>query len=115
MAGIPLAELVNVKIRNSLEHFNEYLDEANLAVSEAKIPPSPMVAYNMILSHWEAFNPRVYPIRVYISSERKFYNMKWSIDLGAMNTEASAIVARLQALPGFSDKESPGALMLRLI
>ncbi len=115
VAGIPLAELVNVKIRNSLEHFDEYLDEANLAVSEVKIPPSPMVAYNMVLSHWEAFNPRVYPIRVYISSERKFYNMKWSVDLGAINTEASAIVARLQALPGFSDKESPGALMLRLI
>jgi hypothetical protein len=99
---------------NTLEHFDEYLDEANLAVSEAKTPPSPMAAYNMVLSHWEVFSPRVYPIRVYVSSERKFYNMKWSVDLGVMNTEASAIVERLLALPGFSAKEGPGALMLHL-
>lgn len=112
--GIPLAELVNVKVRNTLEHFDEYLDEANLAVTEAKTPPSPRAAYNMILSHWEVISPRVYPIRVYISSERKFYNMKWSVDLGAINVEASAIVARLSALPGFSAKEGPGALMLHL-
>jgi len=114
LGGISLAELVNVKVRNTLEHFDEYLDEANLAVSEAKVPPSPMAAYNMVLSHWEVFSPRIYPIRVYISSERKFYNMKWSVDLGAMNTEASAIVDRLLALPGFSDKDGPGGLMLHL-
>jgi hypothetical protein len=114
LAGIPLAELINVKVRNTLEHFDEYLDEANLTVSEAITPPSLMAAYNMVLSHWEVFSPRVYPIRVYISSERKFYNMKWSVDLGAMNAEASAIVARLLALPEFSDKEGPGALMLHL-
>ncbi len=114
VVGIPLAELLNAKVRNTLEHFDEYLDEANLAVTNAKTPPSRMAAYNMVLSHWEVFSPRVYPIRVYISSERKFYNMKWSVDLGAMNAEASAIVARLLALPDFSDKEGPGGLMLPL-
>lgn len=114
LTGIPLVELVNVKVRNTLEHFDEYLDEANLAVSEAKVPPSPMAAYNIVLSHWEIFNPRIYPIRVYISSERKFYNMKWSVDLGAMNTEASAIVDRLLTVPGLSYKEGPGGLMLHL-
>lgn len=114
LTGIPLAELVNVKVRNTLEHFDEYLDEANLAVSEANVPPSPMAAYSLVLSHWEIFNPRIYPIRVYISSERKFYNMKWSVDLGAMNTEASAIVDRLLTVPGFSDKDEPGALMFHL-
>ena len=112
--GIQLVELLNAKVRNTLEHFDEYLDEANLAISEAKVPPSPMAAYNMVLSRWEVFNPRVYPIRLYISSERKFYNMKWSVDLGAMSKEASAIVERLNATLGPGAKDGPGGLMLRL-
>lgn len=111
--GIQLAELLNVKVRNTLEHFDEYLDEANLAISEAKNPPSPMAAYNMVLSRWEVFNPRVYPIRLYISAERKFYNMKWSVDLDAMNREASLVAERLRTYMGVAN-EGPGGLMLRL-
>lgn len=111
--GIHLSELLNAKVRNTLEHFDEYLDEANLKLSEAKNPPSPMAAYNMILSHWEAFDPRVYPIRLYISEERKFYNMKWSVDLDAMNKEASAIAERLKTYMGTAE-EGPGGLMLHL-
>lgn len=110
LEGIDLAELLDQKVRNTLEHFDEYLDEANIEVSEARHPPGAM-AYNVVLSHWEACRPRVYPIRVYISSERKFYNMKWSVDLGAMNVEASAIVQRLRTLPGFSDKDGPGGIL----
>ncbi|WP_199179984.1 hypothetical protein [Chromobacterium sinusclupearum] len=98
--GVHLTELLNVKVRNTLEHFDEYLDEANLTISEAKNPPSPIAAYNMILSHWEAVEPRVYPIRLYISKERKFYNMKWSVDLDAMNKEAAAVAERLMAYMG---------------
>lgn len=113
LEGVVLNELLNAKVRNTLEHFDEYLDEANLAVTEAKTPPSPMAAYNMVLSRWDVFNPRVYPIRVYISEERKFYNMKWSVDLGAMNTEANAVVERLARLMGAA-KEGPGGLMLHL-
>jgi hypothetical protein len=114
VAGIPLTEFLNVKVRNTLEHFDEYLDEVNLAASMDQLPPSPVAADNMVLSHWEVFYPRAYLIRVYISSKRKFYNMKWSVDLGAMNSEASTIGERLRTLPGFSDKENPGALMLHM-
>jgi len=113
LEGVALNELLNAKVRNTLEHFDEYLDEANLAVTEAKKPPSPMAAYNMILSHWDVFNPRMYPIRVYISEERKFYNMKWSVDLGAMNTEAKAVIERLAQFLGVA-KDGPGGLMLPL-
>ena len=112
--GIALNELFNSKVRNTLEHFDEYLDEANLAVSEAKVPPAPMAAYNMVFSHWEVITPRVYPVRLYISSERKFYNMKWSINFDVIHKEASAILERISALPGFSEKEGPGGLMLHL-
>jgi len=111
--GLQLKELLNAKVRNTLEHFDEYLDEANLSISEARRPPSPMAAYNMVLSSWDVFNPRVYPIRLYISSERKFYNMKWSVDLDAMNKEASLVVERLKSSMGAAN-EGPGGLMLRI-
>ncbi len=113
LEGVQLVELLNSKVRNTLEHFDEYLDEANLNISEAKNPPSPMAAYNMVLSSWDVFNPRVYPIRLYISSERKFYNMKWSVDLDAMHKEASSVAERLKNSMG-SAGEGPGGLMLRL-
>ena len=114
LEGIDMVELLNSKVRNTLEHFDEYLDEANLILTDSKSPPAPMAAYNMVLSHWETISPRVYPIRLYISAERKFYNMKWSVDLGAMNTEATAIVERLSAVLGPAAKDGPGGLMLRL-
>lgn len=114
LTGISLTEILNAKVRNTLEHFDEYLDEANIKVTTAKNLPSPMAAYNMVLSHWEVFNPRVYPLRVYISSERKFYNMKWCVDIGAMHSEATAIVDRLAVHPSFSRAEGPGGLMVRL-
>lgn len=111
--GVKLNELLNAKVRNTLEHFDEYLDEANLSISEAERPPSSVAAYNLVLSSWDAFNPRVYPIRIYISSERKFYNMKWSVDLDAMNNEASLVVARLKSSLCNTDGR-PGGLMLRI-
>lgn len=113
LEGLQLNELLNAKVRNTLEHFDEYLDEANLSISEAKNPPSPMAAYNMVLSSWDVFDPRVYPIRLYISSERKFYNMKWSVDLDAMHKEASLVAERLKNSIGAAE-EGPGGLMLRL-
>jgi hypothetical protein len=114
IAGVELTEMLNPKVRNTLEHFDEYLDEANLTLSTAKLLPSPMAAYNMVLSHWEVFSPRVYPVRVYISSEQKFYNMKWSVDIGVIHKEATKLVERLITHPAFANTEGPGGLMIRL-
>lgn len=113
-ASVAMTEILNAKVRNTLEHFDEYLDEANLSVSQAKKPPSPMAAYNMVLSHWEAFSPPVYPIRLYVSVERKFYNMKWSVDIDAMHKEALAILECLAAHAVFAKAEAPGGLMVPL-
>ncbi|MFM1691779.1 hypothetical protein [Aeromonas salmonicida] len=114
IAGIELTEMLNAKIRNSLEHFDEYLDEANLSISTAKSPPSKIALYNILLSHWEATNPRAYPIRVYVSSERKFYNMKWSVDIGKIHKESTAIAERLSAYLGSADPEGLGGMIIPL-
>ncbi|CAK3162433.1 conserved hypothetical protein [Vibrio crassostreae] len=114
IAPIEPKELFNHKVRNTLEHFDEYLDEANVKLTKSPKAPSPMAAYNMILSHWDAFSPRVYPVRLYISSERTFYNMKWSVNIGELHNEAKDIVEKLSKLPRLGGNGEIGALMLRL-
>lgn len=114
IASVELKEILNHKVRNTLEHFDEYLDEANVKITKAKNPPSPMAAYNMIFSHWEAVSPEVYPVRLYVSSEKTFYNMKWSVDIGELYNEAQAILSELENVPGLVQQDGPGGLMLRL-
>lgn len=114
LGSVELKEILNHKVRNTLEHFDEYLDEANLKITKQQTPPSPMAAYNMILSHWEAFNPRVYPVRLYVSSEKTFYNMKWSVNIGELYKEAQQVVSELTKIPGLVQQDGPGGLMLRL-
>jgi hypothetical protein len=112
IAPLQIKELLNHKVRNTLEHFDEYLDESNYDVSR-KAPQGRIAAYNVILSHWEAFSPRVYPIRLYVSSERKFYNMKWDVDIGLIHAEAKTIVEKLRTLKVF-EVEEPDGLMIRI-
>jgi hypothetical protein len=114
IGSIELTEMLNHKVRNTLEHFDEYLDEANLKLSRETHSSSPMAAYNMVFSHWEVTTPSVYPIRLYISSERKFYNLKWSVDIGKIYEETKAILTELKKIPEFSQQEELGGLMIRL-
>ncbi|WP_223530606.1 hypothetical protein [Pseudomonas sp. GL-R-19] len=111
ISSLNIKELLNHKVRNTLEHFDEYLDEANYDLSKKPFQGR-MAVYNMIISHWEAMNPRVYPIRLYVSSEKKFYNMKWSVDIGLIHSEAKSIVDKLvlEIFPG----QEPGGLMLQV-
>ncbi|MBS4088687.1 hypothetical protein [Pseudomonas rustica] len=112
VASLGIKELLNPKVRNTLEHFDEYLDQANYDISK-KAEQGRFAVYNMILSHWEAMSPKVYPIRLYVSSEKKFYNMKWSIDLGLLHSEAISIVEKLKTIDVFSKNEQ-GGLMIRI-
>ncbi|MGF1807892.1 hypothetical protein L4C31_21895, partial [Aliivibrio sifiae] len=42
ISGVGLKEILNHKVRNTLEHFDEYLDEVNLKLTKASKAPSPM-------------------------------------------------------------------------
>jgi hypothetical protein len=112
--GLDLEEILNTKVRNSLEHFDEYLDEVNTNLSVGKPVPAPWAGYNMVLSHWEATNPRVYPIRIYIAAEQKYYNMMYEIDLGKLRGQASSIIERLHSLGLLHSAPEPGGLMVPL-
>lgn len=112
--GIDIKEIKNSKVRNTLEHFDEYIDKENLKLESSDKKVSPFAAYNMALSDWGAFSPPVYPIRLYISKEKKFYNMGFSIDIGKIYEEAKAIIERLNSLDIFNNGTESGGLLIPL-
>lgn len=75
LSGLELKEIYNTDVRNKLEHFEEYLDSMALKLmdNESDINKEYNAAsYNMVFSHWDVIKPHVYPIRLYITSERIF-------------------------------------------
>jgi hypothetical protein len=114
LKGLALDEILNTKVRNSLEHFDEYLDEMNASLAAGEPASAPMAGYNMVLSHWEVTNPRLYPLRIYISAERKYYNMKYAIDLNKLREQAGSIIESLRSCGFLKNIAEPGGLMLRL-
>jgi hypothetical protein len=114
LAGIQLDDILDTKVRNTLEHFDEYLDETNVRLSSGKAPPAPMAAYNMAFSEWGVTVPRCFPLRLYVADERKFYNMKYSIDLARLREQAIAILDRLAVSEFMRGISEPGGLMVRL-
>ncbi|MBI5751533.1 MAG: hypothetical protein HZA59_05235 [Hydrogenophilales bacterium] len=115
LSGIALDELLNIKIRNTLEHFDEYLDEADELLTVKGHPTATLAMSNMVVSHWEHLaGEKIFPIRVYIASERKFYNMKWSIDLGKLHAESQMVVERLKNHPDTKLVTGAGALCVKL-
>ncbi len=113
LKGIDLTEMFNVKVRNSIEHFDEYLDEANLDLNAAATPPAPLAAYNLTFSSWDLMTPRPYPVRLYVADEKKFHNLKYSVDLAKLYDEASAVRSRLLVTPAIAGLQ-PGGLMVTL-
>lgn len=101
-----IQEMFNKKVRNTVEHFAEYLDETNEKHTLYKNEDSYLVAFNLVLSDWQptnnvnipftlyralGFKDPIYPIRIYIAGERRFYNMDWSISIENLSKEARLI------------------------
>lgn len=108
----PLFETSSVEARNSVEHFDQYLDRANLALTTGASPKPGMALYNMVLSSWNVFDKKAFPLKLYVADERRYYNLEWSADLNALYAEAVDLVARVRGLAGFKDHEGPGGLMV---
>lgn len=110
LGDVTLDEILRTKVRDSIEHFDEYLDTMNVEVERGKIV-GPAAAYNIVLSDAGTFDGPLYPIRLYLADSRKFSNMRYSIDLGKIHEEASAILARLKSLGTFPPE--PGGLIIK--
>jgi hypothetical protein len=111
IGSVQLKEILDQKVRNTLEHFDEYMDEAVLELSDPKKRSSPWAAFNLIISGRDVFQPEIHPIKLYIAEERVFSNFKWSINIGRIYEEAAALVAVLIKHPSIAGQEGPGGML----
>ena len=109
---VDFQELTNARLRNTIEHFDEYLDSAVLALSDSKARKSPWAGYNLVVSALTIHDPPVHPIRVYSADDRTYHNFRWSINLDQLCREAAATELILGSHPKNSHTQSPGGAML---
>ena len=112
LANPAISEISVVEARNSVEHFDQYLDRANLALEEGKVQASGVALYNMILSSWKIFDQKAFPLKVYVADERKYFNLEWVADVNAIYEEASDLLNRVKSINDFPVKDGPGGLMV---
>lgn len=116
LCGLTLKEILKPKVRNTLEHFDEYLDEANIELMDPNNIKHDIAFSNLILSSFDTPSMKIfYPIRMYTGNDRKFHNMKWSVEIGKIYDEAKTILAHLREKNEGGDKfEEVGAMGLVL-
>ena len=111
IAPVNFSAIVDKKVRNTIEHYGEYLDDANYIHSTFQPKKLYLVAFNFVFSHLVPSNDPAYPfpvfaspldgqvifpVRVYVASTRMLHNLFWSIDLGMLVQQASAIKEALK-------------------
>lgn len=109
---VNIQEISSARLRNTLQHFDEYLDAACIKAEDGDLKKYEQAVYNMVLSDWRAFTPKPYPLRLYVCSERKYYNMDVSIDLSKIHSEATSIKTELERLINPNGDLSPGAFII---
>lgn len=110
LGTVKLQEILQKKVRNTVEHFAEYLDEMSIIHSEQVTGSKYMAAFDFVVSSMTpksspelpftvyeipGLKALLYPVRVYVIRERKFYNMGWSICIGAVYEEAKRLLEYL--------------------
>jgi len=116
LEGITLLTIMDAQARNSIEHFDEYLDGLGSALEAGEEPPKPGAAYNLAFSSWQVAetlaNCELYPLRVYVAEDATYYNFDRSINLAALREEADAILQRISSSALRADMSEPGGLMV---
>jgi hypothetical protein len=113
--GMGLKALKDVSVRNTLEHFDEYLDREVIRVAKGRIGAEQVhIITDAVLSSrrlWDTFaTPRgaaTVMLRVFISDERVLLNARREVDIGAIHDECVAIEQRL-------DRFTNGAVAARV-
>jgi hypothetical protein len=104
--GIVLAPVLNGAARNSIEHFDEYLDGTAIKSYLGVIPRPTLFAVDMVVSSrrlLEGFKvggerPITYFIRAYVADEHIFSNCERELRLEPLRECCAAIRARLESL-----------------
>lgn len=91
LKGIDMSLIFSVKLRNTLEHLEEYLDVENFNIRQGKRKHIKYFAYNRVISHWSMINVPSIPVKVYVASEYTFYNLDWSVNILELKKTVSEI------------------------
>ncbi len=113
LQGVSLDELLSAKVRNTIQHFDEYLDQAVVALSDVKSRKSPWAGYNLVVSTLSVCDPPVHPIRVYVADDRTYYNFRWSVNMQRLHDEASSAAEKLSKHQSVHGLPEPGGAILR--
>lgn len=113
VSDLDISEIMNSSVRNSLEHFDEYLDEFSINFMKGAIQESaPYITFNMAISELNTFQPHAYPIRQYCVKEKTYYNMNKSINIGKVLNEADRIHQRCMELKqGLGNNDYPTGMI----
>lgn len=102
LSGIETSEIIHARVRNSLEHFDEFLDQTALRLTENRSPKVTFVPMDMYVSHsgfWaEEFGADygVYALRVYYIQPRIFENCGVSINIGLLAEQCEKVRERIR-------------------
>lgn len=106
IAPANVSAIVDKKVRNTIEHYGEYLDDANYIHSTFEPKKLYLVAFNFVFSHLVPSNDSAYPfpvfespldgqvifpVRVYVASTGVLHNLFWSVSLGVLMQQASDV------------------------
>jgi hypothetical protein len=103
LKGIKLERVFEPKVRHTLEHFDEYMDNIAVRYATGQIPTPSIAPIDFVMSRrlvLERFDiggktPSVYFVRVFIASERVFINCGFEISVQALHDECRRIAKRL--------------------
>lgn len=102
--GLSLSAVLSPAVRHSVEHFDERLDRTALGTLYGSIGLPVNVPFDIVVWSRAAFEvlrgtnePKadIYPLRVYVASERVFMNAGDAINIGELCDECAAIAERL--------------------
>jgi hypothetical protein len=119
--GIDLAPVLDGAARNSIERFDEYVDEAAIQSYRGVIPRPTLFAVDMVLSTRSVLRqfdvgrerPTTYFIRAYIADERVFSNCGRELRLEPLRDCCSTIRQRVEPLlPDFAREERGGSMLV---
>ncbi len=111
---VGINEILNVKIRNTLEHFEEYLDNANIDITFNDGKGFDVAICNIALSSRLAMQGNIYPLRFYIADEKIYHNFEWQVDIGLIHDEACNIIEKLSTHQYLARSKEPQSSIIRL-
>jgi hypothetical protein len=105
LKSITLQHVLDAKVRHSLEHFDEYIDETAIKAHAREIEPPSFLPVDMLLGSRTTLDTTVYPLRVYIADEQVFINAGKEISVRGLHDECTAIRDRLAPIALRSGEE----------